>query len=169
MRKVAATAGLNPTTLYHYFHNKRHILHFLWEELFQRLSDSCLSAINGVEDPVERIRGIFQQYVKYWLEYPDHYRVIFMIEDLSSPPDEDMNARQIMGRMEAFGTLVDAIGAAANDGLIAARDTELIWQALLTQAQGIVTCLITVREIPWRSADELIEQSIGASINAMRL
>ncbi len=167
MRKVAAQAGLNPTTLYHYFHNKRHILHFLWEELFQRLSDCCMAAIAGVDDPLERIRVILTQYIKYWVANPDHYRVIFMIEDLSSTPDEDMNGLAVMSGMEAYQALVRAIDDARQRGMIQGDDTELIWQALLTQAQGIVTCLITVREIPWRPVDALIEQSIGTSLKSL--
>lgn len=169
MRKVAAQAGLNPTTLYHYFHNKRHILHFLWEELFRQLSDSCMAAIKGNSNPVSQVRGIITQYINYWLANPDHYRVIFMIEDLSSTAEEDLNARDMMARMEAFEALVEAIEQGRKDGLIHGRDTELIWQALLTQAQGIASCLITVREIPWRSARELIDQSIGSALKGLAM
>ena len=167
MRKIAVKARCTPTTLYHYFRNKRHILHFLWEELFQQLSDSCMEAVQGYSDPLSRIRRLMTQYIRYWLENRDHYRVIFMIEDLSSPPDEDVNATSIMGRMQGFQILVEAIEQGCKDGLFFYDDMELIWQILSTHVHGIVSSLITVREIQWRPDHELIESSIETTLRGL--
>ncbi len=167
MRKIAAMAGVTPTTLYRYFHNKRHILHFLWEGFFQQLSDFCMAGHPEKDDPILCIKTIMTRYMEYWIRHQDHYRVIFMIEDLSSRPEEDLNARTMMGNIEAFKILVRAIDLGQEQGLFLVTDTELIWQTLLIHSQGLVSCLITVREIPWRPSDELIELCLDTTLGGL--
>ncbi len=167
MRKIAAMAGITPTTLYLYFHNKRHILHFLWEDLFLQLSDFCMAGNPETDDPGSCIKIIMARYMRYWIDHPDHYRVIFMIEDLSSLPEEDLNARTMMGEIEAFKILIQAIDRGREQGLFIVADPELIWQTLLMHSQGLVSCLITVREIPWRPPDELIELSLDTTLRGL--
>jgi len=167
MRKVAAMAGVTPTTLYRYFRNKRHILHFLWKELFAHLSDLCMADPLDENDPVICIKTIMVRYMRYWMDNPDHYRVIFMIEDLSSRPEEDINAGTIMADIPVFKTLIKAIEQGHEHGLFREDDIELIWQTLLIHSQGLVSCLITVREISWRPTGELIEQSIDSTLRGL--
>lgn len=167
MRKIALKAHCTPTTLYHYFHNKRHILHFLWEDLFQQVSDFCMIEVKKKTDPLSQIRSIMVQYLKYWIQNPDHFRVIFMVEDLSSSPDEDVEAVTIMNNMRAFQIMIAAIEKGMEKGLFRCDNIELIWQILFAHCHGIAASLITIREIRWKSDRELIEQSIETTLKGL--
>ncbi|MDD9304893.1 MAG: TetR/AcrR family transcriptional regulator [Desulfobacter sp.] len=167
MRKIAAKANCTPTTLYHYFHNKRHLLHFLWEELFEQVSDFSMPQVKKKTDPLSQIQSIMTQYSTYWIENPDHFRVIFMVEDLLSPLDEDLNAETMISHMQIFQVLISAIEQGIKTGLFEYDNTELIWQILLAHSHGIVSSLITIREIPWRSDHELIQHSVEITLKGL--
>lgn len=167
MRKVAVKAGCTTTTLYHYFHNKRHILHYLWEEFLQQLSGFCMDAVKDVDDPVAKIQLLMKRYILYWLENPDHYRLIFMIEDLSSPPDEDLNVVEILNGLDAFRALVKAIESAVNNNLFIHDDVEKIWQVVFSHIQGVASCLITIREISWMTPGDLVDRSVETTLRGL--
>ncbi|MEL7453060.1 MAG: TetR/AcrR family transcriptional regulator [Pseudomonadota bacterium] len=84
MRRIAKEVGCTPMALYSYYDAKIDILRTLWTGVL----DSVFYGIERVpkdRDPTEYFAEISCQYVAYWLQNPDHYRLVFMAEGVTQP------------------------------------------------------------------------------------
>ena len=77
MRKVAAKAGYTATAIYVHFPDREALLgevcgrHFgAFRQAFER--------VGKVTDPIERLVKMGKVFVEFALEYPDHYRLMFL-------------------------------------------------------------------------------------------
>ena len=77
MRKVADKIEYTPTTIYGYFADKEDLFRQLCHEDFAKLSEVFQNASIS-EDPVERMRQIGKLYIDFGLQYPNHYKLMFM-------------------------------------------------------------------------------------------
>ncbi len=78
MRGAAQRAGVSPAAPYRHFADKREMLAAVAEEGFLALGRACDGAVSASSgDPVEsfRLHGI--AYVRFAIEHPAHYRVMF--------------------------------------------------------------------------------------------
>ncbi len=77
MRKVAEKIGYTATTLYNHFEDKDALIRALCDADFGALHDS-FRHIGRIADPIDRLRKLGQAYIEFALEYPSHYRFMFM-------------------------------------------------------------------------------------------
>ena len=87
MRKVADKIGYSATTLYNYFEDKEALLYALCDADFGTLQE-LFKKIGKIVDPIERLRKLGQTYIKFALEYPSHYRFMFMTPRVHRDHDE---------------------------------------------------------------------------------
>jgi AcrR family transcriptional regulator len=77
LRRIAEASGFTPSTIYTYFADQ--------QELFAAIREYDMSAATSeferiaatTNDPIERVRAVFSGVVRHWLEYPDHFEVLF--------------------------------------------------------------------------------------------
>src|SRR5580698_716002 len=86
MRKVAEKIEYSPTAIYVHFADKEDLFHQLCTQDFARLSEVFQSSAMPL-DPVERLKQIGRTYVGFGLQYPNHYKLMFM----TSHPPEQLN------------------------------------------------------------------------------
>ena len=77
MRKIAQKIEYSPTAIYLHFKDKEALFTELCSGDFRKLAHA-FATIAEVKDPVERLRQIGQSYLGFALEYPNHYRLMFM-------------------------------------------------------------------------------------------
>jgi AcrR family transcriptional regulator len=77
MRAIAERIEYTPTAIYHHFRNKEALFTELCAQDFHALGQA-FRRIERIEDPVARIERIGAAYVDFALEYPMHYRLMFM-------------------------------------------------------------------------------------------
>lgn len=77
MRKLADAVEYAPATLYLHFENRDAIARELCSRGFQDLL-AVLEPAAKVEEPVARLQKLAEAYVKFGLEQPETYRLIFM-------------------------------------------------------------------------------------------
>lgn len=83
MRKIAKAIRYTPAAIYVHFKDKDELVRTLMQGDFA-MFDRALFEVGRVADPVERLRGIGRAYVRFALEHPHHYRLMFM-NPLPSP------------------------------------------------------------------------------------
>src|SRR5262249_50434248 len=77
MRRIAEAIEYSPTTIYNHFEDKDDVVHSLCDEDFTRLL-GALQAQAPPDDPVEAIRQLGRAYARFGIDYPNHYRFMFM-------------------------------------------------------------------------------------------
>ena len=80
IRKIAEQMEFSPTTIYLYYKDKGDIMYALHQEGFKMLSSQFL-VIQSVEDPFERLKAMGRIYMKFALENPDFYELMFIMKE----------------------------------------------------------------------------------------
>jgi len=80
IRKIAQQMEFSPTTIYLYYKDKGDIMYALHQEGFKMLSSQFL-VIQSVEDPFERLKAMGRIYLKFALENPDFYELMFIMKE----------------------------------------------------------------------------------------
>src|SRR4051794_36333911 len=78
MRKVAEKIEYSPTLIYKLFPNKPILVLELCYADYRALARR-MSNVVEVTDPIQRLRGIAQIYLRFAQEFPNHYRFMFLL------------------------------------------------------------------------------------------
>jgi len=120
MRGAAQRAGVSSAAPYRHFADKREMLAAVAEEGFLALERACVAATVDADGPVDSFwrRGL--AYVKFAIEHPAHYRVMF------GPEIPDKRAYEGLHRaaMTAFGALASVLRECSEAGLFAEDEIE---------------------------------------------
>jgi len=150
MRKIADRIEYSPTAIYFHFRDKQTLLQELCDADFGALAHE-FQKIARVGDPIERLRQIGRAYLAFGVEYPNHYRLMFM-----TPKPVGMCAaesRIARGNPEedayAFlrATLEEAIGAGSLRPEF--RDADLVSQMVWAGVHGVVSLQIAKKQDDW--------------------
>ena len=77
MRRIAEAIEYSPTTIYLHFEDKDDLVRALCHADFGRLLEAMQLAPASA-DPIEAIRQLGRAYCAFALQYPNHYRFMFM-------------------------------------------------------------------------------------------
>ncbi|MEN3284559.1 MAG: hypothetical protein V7607_5699 [Solirubrobacteraceae bacterium] len=113
VRDISSKAGVGIATIFHYEQNKATILDRLLNEIVDRLKSELESALDGIEDPVERLTAAVRELVRVHCEWQRESFVAYS-ELRSLPPD----ARRIVLHKR---TLVQSMFAEALTQAVAER------------------------------------------------
>ena len=153
MRRLAKEVGCSPMTLYNYYDGKIAILQTLWGSVFKDVFARVAAATLAAPSPTQRMLHACRAYVQYWLDNPQHYRLVFMAEGVSQPEvnlfigDEDVAA----GFAQLTRYIAEAIGKDRPAGDLKS-EIDLVMSAL----HGIAHNMITISGYPWTEADRMI-------------
>lgn len=167
MRKIADQSGCSPAALYKLFASKRVLLRHIWEGVFTDLA-VVLEGAYEHNDPGHRLEALCIAYVDFWLNRPDDFRSIFLVEDqLQGQSDEyfvDSSAA-----VPRLNILKQCVIEAQNRGELRPDDPDLIRSVLLSGAQGVCLNLITIPEYPWGDAQSLKCATVDALLSGLQL
>ncbi|PZO46647.1 MAG: TetR family transcriptional regulator [Phormidesmis priestleyi] len=190
LREVARQAGVSHTAPYRHFEDKADLLAAVAEEGFIEFG-RCLKAavVAAKAEPIESLQATGEAYIRYALEHPIHFRVMFNyceIEDEiereiePSPNKSDLNKsdRTESGHphsslqttaTETFQTLVEVIASGQSAGVIKAgspRDLALGPWALV---HGLAMLLLDgMLPVQGESAIALARSVIAANISGIQ-
>ena len=78
MRAVSTAAGVTPPSVYRHFPDKQTLVRTVITELFDEFSNVLSAAADAAGDqPMARLEAMTKAYVRWGLEQPGHYRVLF--------------------------------------------------------------------------------------------
>lgn len=78
IRNIADAIEYSPATIYLYYKDKNELLFALHEEAFVKLMQE-LSVVMKVQDPFERLVEMGRQYIKFAVENPELYDLMFIM------------------------------------------------------------------------------------------
>ncbi|MFT6509008.1 MAG: AcrR family transcriptional regulator [Parvibaculaceae bacterium] len=154
MRRVAEQAGCAPSALYRYFPSKRALLRFIWEEVFADLAAHLHRSVSPSSPPLVRLRDLSLAYYHFWLERPEDFRAIFLIQDQADTEAAGYFAQTsaAVGELRIFS---HAIEQARQEGSLPQNDPLLVRDILFSALQGALLNVITIPEYSWSEPHQL--------------
>ncbi|HVF04363.1 MAG TPA: TetR/AcrR family transcriptional regulator [Frankiaceae bacterium] len=170
IRMIADAVGVTPPSIYLHFPDKDALIEAVCEERFAAFDAALEEAAASHDDPLEALRARGRAYVRFALDNPEHYRVIFMtrhdramdLAELVSPGPESRAGAK------AFAHLVAAVERAAGAGAIAAPNPVLTALHLWAAFHGLASLLISEPGFPWPDLDLLVESLLDLQEQGMR-
>ena len=151
IRAIADAAGVTPPSIYLHFADKTELLGAVCGARFADFTRYIQDALQGIADPLEAIWELGRAYVRFGLENPEHYRIMFMTRPLA----EGLPVDQLPG-LAAFGMVVEMVATAMDAGVITRNDPFLVATNLWTAVHGVTSLLIARPDFPWPDFDRLM-------------
>ena len=170
MRKVAEKIEYSPTAIYVHFADKQELFKELCMQDFSKLAEIFQSSA-GL-DPIDRLRHIGHTYIGFGIQYPNHYKLMFMTaHPVVEPCDEE---KEIKGNpeMDAYAFLKFTVQEAIDRGLLREElhDAELVSQTLWAAVHGVISLQIAKENdhwVDWRSIEDRADTMLDAILRGL--
>jgi AcrR family transcriptional regulator len=153
---IVSAVGCTPPALYLHFPSKEALVHAVVERNFRGFRTAINDAAAGKE-PFDGLQARGLAYVRWGLEHPEAYRVIFLHSPLHNPD-------AVFGE-ESNGALQDHISAVQRcieAGYFPGGDARLIALALWASVHGLASLLLTKQNMAWPEPTEFATLVAGA-------
>ncbi|TAF95748.1 MAG: TetR/AcrR family transcriptional regulator [Cytophagia bacterium] len=143
IRGIAEAIEYSPATIYLYYKDKNELLFALHEEAFLKMMAE-LSKVAAVKDPFERLIEMGNQYIKYALENPELYDLMFIM----TAPMETLACRDEIWEdgMKSFCLLQAVVGQCVEAGYFEHDlDIETASLTIWSYMHGLVTIYLKNR------------------------
>jgi AcrR family transcriptional regulator len=156
IRSVARATGVTPPSIYRHFTDKTHLLFEVCARQFQLLDDIIEQAVVGIDDPVEAMAARGRAYVRFGVEHPEHYRIMFMSPAYATPKQwEDLLSDGSFAHLvEGIQRMVDA--EVVRPGI----DTATIALHVWANIHGLTSLLVARPDMPWPDLEPFIDEHL---------
>jgi AcrR family transcriptional regulator len=167
MRKIADRIEYSATAIYFHFKDKDTLLRELCAQDFLALAET-FARLAAVKDPIDRLKRLGRAYVKFALEHPQHYRLMFMT---SHPVVADETNRGIPER-DAYCFVRRTVDECISTRRLipTAKDPDLVAQMIWGAVHGIVALRITMGDdkwIEWKSLEKTTTFAIDTLLSGL--
>ncbi|MGE0220875.1 TetR/AcrR family transcriptional regulator [Mycolicibacterium sp.] len=155
LRGIARRVGITAPAIYAHFDDLDQVWDAVNRETFAAFAHYLRERGRGVEDPTARLRAYCQGYIRFGLDHPLQYAVLFgRAAIVADRPDKAIDT---MVGGEAFAILRDAIGDCVTAGTSGSTnpvdDATAVWVAL----HGYVGLQAALPDFPWPPEDSLLD------------
>jgi AcrR family transcriptional regulator len=142
LRQVARRVGVSHAAPYRHFADKEALLAVVAEEGFRTFTEYLQTAVDAAaDDPIQQFLGCGQAYVRYALENPTHYRLMFSDFSFYENRFESLNAVAD----GSFEVIVNVITTGQKQGFFRAGEARTIALGAWTQVHGLALLLLAGR------------------------
>ena len=150
MRKIAEAVDYSPTAIYLHFADKEALLRELCAHDFGKLA-SAFGAMSREADPVRRLYAVGEAYIRFAVEFPNQYRLMFMTA--CKHPELGPREKLVQGNPDedayAFLKATAAAAIAAGKFRPGLDDPDLAAQTLWACVHGVASLQIVKADDPW--------------------
>lgn len=160
IRAVADAIGVTPPSIYRHFADKAHLIFEVCDRHFDALDAALIAAIAGIDDPMEAMRARGRAYVRFGVEHPEHYRIMFMGPAYATP-------EQWADLLESgsFANLVGGIQALIDAGLTTpGRDVFTMALHVWASIHGLTSLLVARPALPWPDLEAFIDEHLDLTL-----
>lgn len=162
IRAVARATGVTAPSIYRHFEDKTHLLFEVCARQFELLDTAIEAAVAGIEDPVLALQARGKAYVRFGIEHPEHYRIMFMGPAYATPGQwSDLLATG------SFAHLIEGIAAAVDAGVLEpAGDPFTTALHVWANIHGLTSLLVARPTMPWPDLDGFIDEHLTLCMGA---
>jgi AcrR family transcriptional regulator len=163
IRAIADAVGVTPPSIYLHFPDKESLILAVCERHFEAFDSVIEEAGASTDDPVESLRRRGRAYVRFGLENPEPYRILFMTRTEGTRQRDALTG----AGARAFQHLVDALQRAIDAGAFRSVDPVLAATGVWTAVHGITAALISLPGFPWPNVDALVDHITDIQIRGL--
>ncbi|MGH9138827.1 MAG: TetR/AcrR family transcriptional regulator [Acidimicrobiales bacterium] len=147
IRAVADAVGVSVPSIYRHFPDKQTLLFEVCARHVERLHDTLKAASATAGNPIEAMRRCARAYVRYAVENPEHYRIMFMGRSEVTPTDFD---ESYLIETSGFSVALRNAHAALDAGLLRDDLTDAFEVALAMWAavHGVASLAVAKPNLP---------------------
>ena len=168
MRNVADEAGITATALYRHFANKEALLTEVIRAAYALFRRSLMGEVPEAR-PEARLRLAFDRFLRFALEHPNYYRLLFVEPHgvgIDRYPD-DFRA----GKSSGFRQLRDLVADSMRAGVLAgqpSRDAADVALTVYAHMHGLITLFLAGRFPDARVFQRFYLESLDRLLNGLR-
>jgi AcrR family transcriptional regulator len=167
LRGLASDLGCSPMTPYRYFENKAAIFEAVRAMAFGWFGERLAEAQKESDEPVERLRALGRAYVRFALDEPHAYRIMFELD----PSEVEPPGQPVGDEKRSWNTMHRAVEQAVEAGLFD-EDADVLAHLFWSGVHGLVTLHLAGKLVLGRRLDDLLEpfmdRAIGPDPNARK-
>jgi AcrR family transcriptional regulator len=165
IRGVADAVGVTPPSIYLHFADKNELLFEVCEKHFDQFDRYLEAAASESDDPLESLRLRGRAYVRFGVDHPEHYRILFMGRSGEAPADFE---EKRMRRIASFDHLVHGVQRCIDAGAIASADPVTVAVGMWAAVHGITSLLISKPGFPWPDVEGVINHVLTTQIRGLQ-
>ncbi|HEY1448527.1 MAG TPA: TetR/AcrR family transcriptional regulator [Caulobacteraceae bacterium] len=153
IRKIADEVGVSSTALYMHFRDKDQILLEICTAAMEELLANNREISAMPIDAVARVRMMLEAYLRFALQHPNAYRLVFC----SSPATDEIRRQHTTMQIgaECLDRFASVIREIAAQGRLRVGDPRSVHQVLWSACHGMITLMITKPDLDWAPPEEL--------------
>ncbi|QNK62841.1 TetR/AcrR family transcriptional regulator [Pedobacter sp. PAMC26386] len=140
IRNIADSIEYSPGTIYLYYKDKDELLYEVQRQAYLKLLEAFKAAVT-LQDPLEKLGQLGKAYVKFGLENPELYDLMFIIR---APTNVDEQLHVDNG-LDAFGFLIEILEGCMKENLLVFKDIHLGALQVWSMVHGLVSLNIRCR------------------------
>jgi AcrR family transcriptional regulator len=160
VRAIAREVGVTPPSIYLHFADKTELIFAVCAQHFAALDEAIEGAAAGATDPMDELRLRGKAYVRFGLDHPEQYRILFMSKPSAKPDDW---SDDVMLENAAFSHHLEAVQRAFPD----AADIDLLAIGMWAIVHGIVSLVIAQPDFPWPDLDALVDHMMATQAHGI--
>ena len=162
LRELARRVGVSHTAAYRHFADKDALLAAVAEEGFRRMGEAFDRAVRGSSDPMETFTAVGLAYVRFAVDNPANFQVMFRMADCM--PDVPSLQEASDG---SYQVLLDQVQAAQDAGIVREGPVELLALTAWSTVHGLARLLVDKAVDPEELGDpEVVAQQVTALLFA---
>lgn len=167
IRAVADAVGLTPPTIYRHFPDKAHLIFEVCARQFDVLDAEIVQPILAdSDDPVEALTRLARAYIRFGVDNPEHYRIMFMGHADHTP--EQYELENVLGS-GALGSTIDLVQRAIDEGRLrpGVTDALAVTYALWAALHGVVSVAVAKPNMPAPPLEVQIDTVLDAVLHGL--
>jgi AcrR family transcriptional regulator len=171
MRQVAEKIEYSPTAIYVHFADKNDLFMELCREDFARLAE-VFQNVATLSDPVERLKQIGRTYIRFGMQYPNHYKLMFMTPHPPHDMEDEDCEKKGNPELDAYAFLKATVQQVIDGGYLRAGlvDAELVSQTMWAGVHGVISLNIAKCNdawVEWRPIEARAELMLEATLRGI--
>jgi AcrR family transcriptional regulator len=155
IRRIADAVGVTPPSIYLHFADKDELIFAVSERQFTELDRVMELAVVGIKDPVEELYQRGKAYVRFGLDHPEQYRILFMRGGSHAAAASDEGR---IRRASAFDHMVEAVSRCIDAGAFPKdSDPFVVAVELWAVVHGLTSLIISKPTFSWPEAETLTD------------
>jgi AcrR family transcriptional regulator len=156
LRAIARQVGISAPSIYAHFPDREAIVDAIVDGAFHDFNTAIYTAIDGITDPLVRLRAGCAAYLRFAADRPNRYKLLFDRRDLLASAPQPLPSV----RIESFAWLVQSVQACADAGLSQSKDSQLASTAIWAALHGYATLHARLGGFPWPAQDALLDRIV---------